>query len=179
MRLHLVALAVCTIVAAPGFANVSSAQQTAPRTVSSTPTLEADLAAIAEFNRRYLKAINDGDIATLSSLTTEDHIMITPGRPPIVGKAANDAANGRAFQQFKIDETWTPIETVVSGDLAYQRGTYTVAATPKAGGNTTRTSGHFLRIYRRQADGTWRMTRDTFNSEQQPARGQGAAPAGQ
>jgi ketosteroid isomerase-like protein len=132
------------------------------------PTLEQDLAAITEFNRRYLKAINDGDIATLSSLTTEDHIMITPGRSPIVGKAANDAANGRAFQQFKIDETWTPIETVVSGDLAYQRGTYTVAATPKAGGNTTRTSGHFLRIYRRQPDGQWRMTRDTFNSEQAP-----------
>ncbi len=132
------------------------------------PTLEQDLAAIGEFNKKYLQAINDGDIATLSSLTTEDHIMITPGRAPIVGKAANDAANGRAFQQFKIDETWTPVETVVSGDLAYQRGTYTVAATPKAGGNTTRTSGHFLRIYRRQPDGQWRMTRDTFNSEQPP-----------
>ena len=64
--------------------------------------------------------------------------MITPGRPPLVGKAANDAANGRVFKQFDIDETWTPVETVVSGDLAYQRGTYTVAATPKAGGNTTR-----------------------------------------
>ena len=56
--------------------------------------------------------------------------MITPGRPPLIGKAANDAANGRAFQQVKIEETWTPVETVVSGDLAFQRGTYTVAATP-------------------------------------------------
>jgi ketosteroid isomerase-like protein len=155
------------------------AAQSKPQ-AANKPTLEQDLAAITEFNRRYLKAINDGDIATLSRLTDDDHIMITPGRPPTIGKAANDAANGRAFQQVKIDETWTPIETVVSGDLAYQRGTYTVAATPKAGGNTTKTSGHFLRIYRRQPNGEWRMTHDTFNSVPEPGtRGQGAPPAAQ
>jgi ketosteroid isomerase-like protein len=55
---------------------------------------------------------------------------------------------------FDIDETWTPQETVIDGDLAYQRGTFTVEATPKAGGNKTRTSGTFLRIYRRQPDGS-------------------------
>jgi ketosteroid isomerase-like protein len=130
------------------------------------PTLEQDLAAIAEFNRRYLGAINDEDITTLSSLTTEDHIMLAPGRPPTVGKAANDAANGRVFKQFDIVETWTPVETVVSGDLAYQRGTYTVDATPKAGGGKPAQSrGNFLRIYRRMPDGQWRMTRDMFNSD--------------
>ena len=131
------------------------------------PTLEQDLAAIAEFNRRYLGAINDEDIATLSSLTTDDHIMLAPGRPPTVGKAANDAANGRVFQQFDIVETWTPVETVVSGDLAYQRGTYTVDATPKTGGGkpSPQARGNFLRIYRRMPDGQWRMTRDMFNTD--------------
>ena len=168
-------LALCVAVVA-GAARIASAEQSKPQPASSRPTLEEDLAAIAEFNRRYLKAINDGDIATLSSLTDEGHIMITPGRAPIIGKAANDAANGRAFQQVTIDETWTPVETVVSGDLAYQRGTYTVAATPKAGGTTTKTSGHFLRIYRRQPDGEWRMTHDTFNSVPEPGTRQGAAP---
>lgn len=123
-------------------------------------------AAIADFNARYLKAINDEDTATLSSLTTEGHIMIAPGRAPTVGKKANDEANGRAFQLFDIDETWTPNETVVSGDLAYQRGTFTVDAKPKSGGNASHTSGNFLRIYRRQRDGSWRMTRDMFNSDQ-------------
>jgi ketosteroid isomerase-like protein len=168
MRRYVVALALFAAIVPAGSARPSLAAQSAPQAGGGKPTLEQDLAAIAEFNRRYLKAINDEDIATLSSLTTEDHIMIAPGRPPIVGKAANDAANGRVFKQFDNDETWTPVETIVSGDLAYQRGTYTVAATPKGGGNTTRTSGHFLRIYRRQPNGDWRMTRDTFNSEQQP-----------
>ena len=131
-------------------------------------SMEADLAAIADFNRRYVQAINDGDIATLSSLTTEDHIMVTPNRAPRVGKAANDAANARVFEQYEIDEVWTPVETVVAGDWAYQRGTYSVAATPKAGGPTRNTTGNFLRIYRRQPNGEWRMIRDMFNNDRPP-----------
>ena len=128
---------------------------------------DADVAAITAFNSQYLKAINDGDIAALSALTDDDHIMLIPGRQPIVGKAANDAANGRGFQQFKFDEHWMPVETVVDGDLAYQRGTFSVTANPKSGGGASRTTrGNFLRIYRRQKDGSWRMTRDMFNSEQ-------------
>jgi ketosteroid isomerase-like protein len=151
----------CLVALAVGAAVFSGAVR-----VSAQSTLAADLAAIAEFNRRYLQAINDEDIATLSSLTTEDHIMIASGRPPLVGKAANDAANARVFKQFDIVETWTPVETVVDGNLAYQRGTFTVAATPRAGGNTTNTRGNFLRIYRRLPDVGWRMVRDMFNSEQ-------------
>lgn len=161
MRTYVAALTIgAAILAGAG----TPAAQSGP--AGARPTLEQDLAAITEFNRRYLKAINDEDIATLSSLTTDDHIMIASGRAPLVGKAANDEANGRVFKQFDIVETWTPVETVVDGDLAYQRGTFTVEATPRAGGPTAKTSGHFLRIYRRQPNGEWRMTRDMFNSAQ-------------
>ena len=125
----------------------------------------ADLAAISAFNVKYLKAINDGDIDALSSLTDDDHIALPPGSAPLMGKAANVAVNGRIYQQSKVEEHWTPLETVIDGNLAYQRGTFTAVATPKAAGGTVRSiSGSFLRIYRRQPDGSWVMTRDMFNS---------------
>jgi uncharacterized protein (TIGR02246 family) len=123
-------------------------------------------AAIAEFNRRYLAAINEGDIAALASLTTDDHMMISSGADPLVGKDALVDAMTGAFERFDFDESWTPQETVVSGDLAYQRGTFVVVATPKAGGDATRTTGNFLRIYRRRPDGAWLMVRDMFNGDQ-------------
>jgi ketosteroid isomerase-like protein len=123
-----------------------------------------DVAAISAFNTRYLKAINTGDIALMSSLTDDDHIMLIPGRAPIIGKAANDAANGQYFQRFNTIETWYPVETVTDGNLGYQRGTFTVVSTPKAGGATTTTKGTFMRIYRRRSDGSWRMTRDMFST---------------
>lgn len=126
---------------------------------------DADLAAIAAFNKRYLRAINDGDFTTLSGMTTVDHIMMAPNRPAIVGKRANDEANGRAFGQFRFSEQWVPLDTVIEGDLAYQRGTFTTAAIPKQGGRRRSFAGKFLRIYRRLPDGSWSMVIDMFNSD--------------
>ena len=128
------------------------------------PTYEQDLAEITAFNARYLGSINDEDIATLSSLTTEGHVILIPNREPIVGKAANDAANRSAFERFTFDETWTPVETVIDGNLAFQRGTFTTIATPRGDGERLEVSGSFMRIYQRQRNGEWRMTRDMFNS---------------
>jgi ketosteroid isomerase-like protein len=125
----------------------------------------SDEAAIAEFNRRYLQAINDADIDALASLTTEGHMMISSGGPPLTGKQALVDAMRRAFETTDFDESWTPEETVVSGDLAYQRGTFVVVARPKAGGAESRIAGNFLRIYRK-IDGAWFMVRDSFNSQQ-------------
>jgi ketosteroid isomerase-like protein len=142
------------------FAQRASAQENADAT---------DFAAIAEFNRRYLKAINDGDIDTLASLTTEGHMMIASGGPPLTGKQALVDAMTRAFQTTDFDESWAPEETIVSGDLAYQRGTFVVISKPKAGGAESRITGNFLRIYRK-IGGAWFMVRDSFNS-QQPRNG--------
>lgn len=129
----------------------------------------ADETAIAEFNRRYVKAINDSDVATLASLTTNGHMMIMSGGPPLTGKQALVDAMARLFETTDIEESWAPEETVVSGDLAYQRGTFVVVAKPKAGGAESRTTGNFLRIYRK-IGGAWFMVRDSFNS-QQPRNG--------
>lgn len=130
-----------------------------------TRTAAADEAAIDDFDRRYLEAINDGDIDTLASLTTDRHMMISGGRPPLAGKQALVDTMTRAFAAFDIDETWSPEETMVSGDLAYRRGTWVVVATPKAGGATSRTTGSFVRIYRRQPDGAWHMVRDILSTD--------------
>jgi ketosteroid isomerase-like protein len=124
-----------------------------------------DLAAISAFNKRYLQSINDGDFPTLSRMTSADHIMMIPGRPPITGKGANDDANRRGFEQFHYDETWTIVETVIQGNLAFQRGTFASSATPKSGGPTRASAGKFLRIYRREADGSWSMYIDSFSSD--------------
>ena len=96
--------------------------------------------------------------------------MIASGGPPLVGKKALVDAMTRAFETTDIDETWAPEETVVSGDLAYQRGTFVVVVKPKNGGAETRLTGNFLRIYRK-IGGAWLMVRDSFNS-QQPRNGQ-------
>jgi len=139
------------------------------------PSYEEDLAAITAFNARYVGAINDGDIVTLSSLTTDGHVMLMPGRAPLVGKRANDEANAGVFERFDIDETWTPVETVIDGDLAFQRGTFVVIAAPKGDGQRSEVAGNFMRIYQRQPNGEWRMTRDMFNTSSSSPTGLSAS----
>jgi ketosteroid isomerase-like protein len=128
------------------------------------PTFADDLAQITAFNERYLQSINEEDIRTLSSLTTDGHVMLPPNSEPVVGKSANDAMNGGAFERYDFSETWSPVETVIDGNLAFQRGTFTTIATPKGEGERIEVSGSFMRIYQRQPNGEWRMTRDMFNS---------------
>jgi len=155
-RAVIVAAALVAALVAVPFAERASAQ---------SASTAADVAAINEFNRKYLKAINDGDIDALASLTTDGHMMIMSGGPPLTGKQALVDAMTRAFQTTDFDESWAPEETVVSGDLAYQRGTFVVVSKPKAGGAEARITGNFLRIYRK-IDGAWLMVRDSFNSQQ-------------
>jgi len=153
--------------AQPAPSNTSpTSASTAPSTPS-VPSSAADEAAIDDFDRRYLGAINDGDIETLARLTTDGHMMISGGRPPLAGKQALVDTMTRAFAAFDIDETWDTEETMISGDLAYRRGRFEVLATPKAGGTASRTTGSFVRIYRREADGGWYMVRDILSTDPQ------------
>lgn len=121
--------------------------------------------AITEFNQLYLTTINEGDIEALADLTTEDHMMIASGGEPVVGKQALVNAMTKAFERFDIEESWTPQQTAISGELAWQRGTFVVIATPKAGGDSLRVSGTFMRTYQRQANGRWMMVIDTHASD--------------
>ena len=58
----------------------------------------------------------------------------------------------------------------VHGDLGLTRCTYTLKATPKAGGETINAmpDGKALTLYGRQSDGSWKIVYDCFNSNVPP-----------
>ncbi len=118
----------------------------------------ADLAAIAELNRRHQQAINGADIEALGALTPESQILILPEQPPLAGQAAIEAAFADLFDAYEVLESTSPGETALGGDWAYQRGTVVTSLTPKSGSEPQSMTAHYLRIFARQSDGSWRMT---------------------
>jgi len=63
----------------------------------------------------------------------------------------------------------SPEEVQPAGaEWAFERGTYTITLTPKTGGDPIRDVGKYITLYQRQADGSWRMARDIWNSNNPP-----------
>jgi uncharacterized protein (TIGR02246 family) len=122
-------------------------------------TTGADVDAIVRYNGQLLKALNTGDAEAMNALMADDYVIFLPGRAPVQGIEAIRASNRSFLAQWHDVETWTPDETVVAGDLGFQRGVFHLELTPKAGGPTRSVSGSYLHIYQRKPDGAWRLTR--------------------
>jgi ketosteroid isomerase-like protein len=143
----LTALSCAVIACQPAPAKLSDADIAALRTT--TGAIAADILA-----RR--------DSAIVAQYSP-NAVFMTPNAPALEGQAAIRAW----FEQSPPLTTFTlsVVEIDGRGDLAYVRGTY--ALTIAAAGRTPAISdqGKFLEIRRKQADGSWLMTLDIFNSD--------------
>lgn len=130
------------------------------------PDTAQDERAIRALVQQEVDAANAGDAATLIALWTEDGIRMPPNGPPVAGKEALAAMYNAIFEAVTMDYAVVLEEVVVAGDWGFGRGTYTVTAVPKAGGEPTEDNGKFIDIYRRLPDGTWKYARHIWNSSQ-------------
>ena len=116
-----------------------------------------DERAIRELVETWMQASRSGDTATVLSLMTEDVVFTTPGRAPF-GREAFEAATG-APEAPRIDGTCEIVELQVQGDWAFTRNRIELTVTPP-GGEPMRRAGYTLSLYRKEADGRWRLARD-------------------
>ncbi len=130
----------------------------------------ADIAAIDKIWATYAAAVTTGDVAAMDGLWAEDAIKMAPNAPVIKGKANIMARVQKNFTTNINTMSIRMDETVVVGDLAYSRGSYDQTTKPSAGGPTTKLAGKFLDILERQADGSWKITRDCFNYDAAPVQ---------
>ena len=111
--------------------------------------------------------------AGVAALMTADAHDMEPGQPTLVGASAVQEGLMGLFQQNSAQIEITGEKTDVSGDMAYDRGTYRNTITPKAGGAAMTEEGRYLVVLKRQADGSWKLVELMGNVPTAPA----AAPA--
>jgi uncharacterized protein (TIGR02246 family) len=134
--------------------------------------VEADIAAIEEVVNQYAVTANAGDFEGWLSLHADDVVKMGPDAPAIFGKEDLRANFAPAFENFDTHCAIYPEETQVDGDMGLARGTYTLSITPKAGGETIdiMKDGKYLTLFKRQADGSWKISHDCYNSNIPPAQ---------
>jgi uncharacterized protein (TIGR02246 family) len=110
------------------------------------------------------KAMLAADWSGAAAIYTEDGMVLPPNAPAAQGRAAIEKLfsgfpKASAFQQ-RVEE----IEG--HGDLAYIRATYDVTIMPSPGRAPIKDRGKVLAVWRKQADGSWLVTRAAWNSDQ-------------
>lgn len=121
-----------------------------------------DMAAIEKLHQQDIAATVASDLARLSALWDNTGLLLGQGLPPM-DKTANDAwlrQHMAEFPQMKVLKYAPDIRDVqVAGDVAYEWGYFDAVQqnTPDAGPISFR--GRFLRVLKRQADGTWKFAR--------------------
>ena len=122
---------------------------------------EADRAAIEATTKAFIEGVNAKDWAAVAATYTEDAVIMPPNGPAVAGRA-NVQAFLEAFPPIS-DFNFEIIKVEGLGDMAYVRGTYTMTITPE-GGYPITDSGKYIEIRKKQADGSWLLHRDIFNS---------------
>ena len=123
---------------------------------------EADRTAIRKAGETDLMMMIAKDWKGDLALYTEDAIQLPPNQAALQGKAAIQAWY-EAFPPFSNFQEQS-LEIEGQADLAYDRGTYSMTVTPP-GAAPIEDRGKYLTIYRKQADGSWKIARVMFNSD--------------
>jgi len=128
-----------------------------------TVSVEADVEALNEENRKYDDAFSSGNLNGFVALFTDDAVQMPNNEPIVVGKDAirSRAKEGFANNTFKLTGTIEDIK--VSGDWAYVRGNSTIIITPKDGGADVTEEGKWIAVYQRQSDGIWKLYSEIWN----------------
>ena len=131
-------------------------------TLFSLPATDAD--AINRVRNRWLAALNADQIDGLIEPLTTDSMAFPPHEPALQGPDAMRAWHQANSRQFTTRLKLTPEELRGVGDLAFDRFSYAISLTPKAGGSVIEDDGQCVWIWQRDEKGTWRIARSIWNS---------------
>ena len=113
----------------------------------------------------HVAALNANDPDAWAACFAPDAVQMPPNDPPNIGTENIRAWSDGMLAAFRAEFSLDTDEVELAGDdWAFERGTYAIALTPKAGGDQIRDTGKYITIYSRQPDHSWLMARDIWNS---------------
>ena len=127
-------------------------------------------AALSDADTAWLRASTDtfaarvlrSDWPATAALFMDQGMMMPPNQAVVVGRPAIEAWM-KAYPTIKAFETGAD-EISGLGDLAYTRGHYAISVMLPGAKAAVADTGKFITVSRKQADGTWLIVADIFNS---------------
>ena len=117
---------------------------------------------IEEANKRFGDAVGRGDVASVAALYTEDATVLPPNSEMIRGRPAIEGFWKSAIDMGVRGLQLRTIEVQSSGDLAYEIGSAVLDM--QAEGRASTQTAKYVVVWKRAADGSWRLAADIWNS---------------
>ena len=123
----------------------------------------ADEQAIRGHVDQWLQLVKAKDAAGIAELYAEDGAVMPPNAPIGKGRAAIQQTWASMMRTPGFDLSFVPEQIIVSssGDMALDRGTYTLTVAPA--GTTQTDTGKYVVVWRK-IGGDWKAAADIFNS---------------
>ena len=134
-------------------------------------TRAADESAIRDLDAQWSKATGMKNLQQFVSFFADDATFLPPNVAAITSKEAIQKWGSELMANPGFAVAWQPTNAEVShgGDLGYTLGSYELKLTgPK--GKPVMDRGKYLTVWKKQADGGWKVAVDIFNSDL-PAEG--------
>jgi uncharacterized protein (TIGR02246 family) len=159
------ALAAACSPATDDAATSDSAAGVAAATASPATDARAAREAIDAANARFVDAAKRGDSAIVDALFADDVVVMMPNEPAKRGRDAARKGFASTFQPGIVkDFSLKTDDVAVGGDLAVETGAYEMTLQPR-GAKEIKDNGKYITVWKRQADGSWKIIRDMVSSD--------------
>jgi uncharacterized protein (TIGR02246 family) len=145
------------LAAHPGFSQTQ--KPSAAPEVASERFAEAKR-AIDKGNAEWIEAWEKGNPEMLAAIFTDDGIMLSQGGKVFKGRQQIFERQKEAMQSVTrpIKVSVITVKIWLDGDAAYETGRYKYEYTEK--GKPTTEEGRYVTMWKRQGDGSWKLTMD-------------------
>jgi ketosteroid isomerase-like protein len=141
-----------------------------PGTQSTTPnplvdsTMNPGKMLLFDLEARFAKDVAERGGAAFADWFAGDGVSLGNGEAPVVGKVAIAKSTNWSPKDYQL--TWTPTDAVMgpSGDMGYTWGHFE-GHSKDANGNPVATAGRYITIWRKLADGSWKVALDAGANE--------------
>src|SRR5438552_15007918 len=122
--------------------------------------------ALRDLDAKWSKDAGAKDVDKTVSYYAEEAVVMPPNASSATTKEAIRSAWKEMLTSPGAAINWkaTKVEVAKAGDLAYVSGTYEQTMTDPSG-KPAKDRGKYVEIFKKQADGTWKVVADIWNSD--------------
>ncbi|HEV8364781.1 MAG TPA: SgcJ/EcaC family oxidoreductase [Gemmatimonadaceae bacterium] len=121
--------------------------------------------------REWSAAFKAGDAAAVANLYSEDGATVQPAGDWYRGRAAITEGTKKQLDTVNVTAREDITEEVIpAGDYVVEIGHYSMAGTTKKGNKPISTAGRYMVVWRKDADGVWRLYRDIGSEAPAPKK---------